>query len=119
MKESAAGAGPARPPPPPSVTCPQAPSHRNYVRLASPGPDRSPCSVEEGAGTTGSGFRFETQNAIHKKVKLPQDSGEARRGEARRALVKAFSWLHILAGDSLRFLEVTARKVRYDAGRKK
>lgn len=36
VKESAAGAGPARPPPPPPVTCPQAPCHRNdlWPRLA-------------------------------------------------------------------------------------
>ncbi|KAK7832683.1 hypothetical protein U0070_026879, partial [Myodes glareolus] len=78
VKESAAGAVPARPPPPPPVTCPQAPRHRNDLlpRLAR---NRSPCPVEEGAGTTGGGFRFETQSTIHKKVKLPQDPGEARR----------------------------------------
>lgn len=119
VKESAAGAVPARPPPPSPVTCPQAPRHRNDLlpRLAR---NRSPCPVEEGAGTTGGGFRFETQSTIHKKVKLPQDPGEARRGVPwylLRSVLKALSWLCILAGESLgmacrRFLDMTARKIR-------
>lgn len=73
-------AGPARPPPPPPVTCLQAPSHRN---------DRSPLLAWPGTGflalfcTVREPQRVvfaEVKSAIHRKVKLPLDLGEVRRG---------------------------------------
>lgn len=97
------------------------PSHRKdrSPRLAG---NRSSCPVGEDAGTTGSGFRFETQSAIHKKVKLLGDPGEARRALVTLKVCpkSLFVAVHPRWGQPGRslpgFLDVTGSKIQ--AGKK-
>lgn len=117
VEESAVGAGPERPLPPPPVTCPQAPSHRNNC---------SPRPAWHGTGLLAPSVRCENHRgwfslrprvpARYKKLKLPLDPGKASRalGTPKVCPKSFFMAVHPRWGQPghglLGFLDPTMRK---------